>query len=133
MSIKNAVLAPYVAAIAEAGITIGKKDGTFGYHDLLNRGDFAAMIHRAQNIVPPIEPPEINPITINGDEKGNNLVNGSAKTYTVTLINPVSEKPIEGAELNVPLLKISARISDRKRNVMVTNGYGDSTYSLSIR
>lgn len=123
---QNAVLAPYVAAIAQAGITIGKKDGTFGYHDLLNRGDFAAMIYRAQQKVPPVEPPEVNPITIMGDDNGNNMINGSAKTYTVTLINPVSNKPIEGAELNVTFKENIGTDFASKRNVIVTNGYGDS-------
>ncbi len=46
----NAGLAPYVAALAKAGITVGKNDGTFGYHDQLFRGDFAAMIYRALTI-----------------------------------------------------------------------------------
>ena len=44
---KNAALAQFVDALSDAGITQGKKDGTFGYHDNLNRGDFSAMIHRA--------------------------------------------------------------------------------------
>ena len=44
----EAVLSSYVATIANAGITVGKADGTFGYGDPQNRGDFAAMIYRAQ-------------------------------------------------------------------------------------
>ena len=71
----NSVLAPYIAAIVKAGITIGKSNGTFGYHDPLNRGDFSAMIYRAQNQSEPepIPDPEqaLNPITIKGDDQGN--------------------------------------------------------------
>ena len=51
----EAVLSLYVATIANAGITIGKADGTFGYGDPQNRGDFAAMIDRAQNYVSSIK------------------------------------------------------------------------------
>ena len=77
----EAALSTYVATIANAGITVGKADGTFGYGDPQNRGDFAAMIYRAQQYVSSIKE-EVNPITIAGDDQGNGLVNGSAKTYT---------------------------------------------------
>ena len=43
-------LAKYVDAIAEVGITKGKTDGTFGFGDNLKRGDFAAMVYRAENL-----------------------------------------------------------------------------------
>ena len=120
----KAVLSSYVATIANAGITIGKADGTFGYGDPQNRGDFAAMINRTQKFVSSITE---SPITIEGDEQGNGLVNGSAKTYTVTLINPVSKKPIEGAILNVTFAENIGTDFGPRRNVEVTNGYGDST------
>ena len=120
----NAVLASYVATIASAGITIGKKDGTFGYGDPQNRGDFAAMIDRTQKFVSSIVE---SPITIESDEQGNGLINGSAKTYTVTLINPVSKKPIEGATLNVTFAENIGTDFGPRRNVEVTNGYGKST------
>ena len=107
----------------QCGITIGKADGTFGYGDPQNRGDFAAMINRAQRFVSSIIE---SPITITGDEKGNGLVNGSAKTYTVTLINPVSKKPIEGARLNVTFAENIGTDFGPRRNVEVTNGYGNS-------
>ena len=128
----NAVLAPYIAAIAKAGMTIGKSNGTFGYHDPLNRGDFSAMIYRAMNQIPEPEPipdpePVLNPITISGDDQGNTLHNGQTKTYTVTLINPVSEKPIEGARLNITFLENIDTDFGPQRNVSVTNGYGQST------
>ncbi|WP_338449652.1 S-layer homology domain-containing protein [Niallia oryzisoli] len=120
----NAILAPYVAAIAEAGITIGKENGTFGYHDPLNRGDFSAMLYRAHFKEPE---PVITPITIEGDEQGNTLVNGQAKTYTVTLINPVSEEPIENAVLNVTFAENLETNFGPQRNVVVTNGHGQFT------
>ena len=120
---ENGALSTYVAAIAKAGITIGKSDGTFGYGDQLNRGDFAAMIYRAQNI--DIEP--VNPLTIEGDNQGNNLINGSAKTYTVTLTNPVSGKPIEDAAINITFEENLHTNSLPQNNVWVTNGEGDST------
>ena len=50
-----------------------------------------------------------------------------AKTYTVTLINPVSEKPIEGAVLNITFAENIDTDFRPQRNVSVTNGYGDST------
>ena len=55
------------------------------------------------------------------------LKNGQAKTYTVTLINPVSEKPIEGARLNITFLENIDTDFGPQRNVSVTNGYGQST------
>ena len=76
MSIQKQYYAGYVATIAKAGITVGKADGTFGYGDPQNRGDFAAMIHRAQKFISSIIE---SPITIEGDEKGNGLVNGRQK------------------------------------------------------
>ncbi len=94
----DSALAQFVDALADAGITQGKNDGTFGYHDNLNRGDFSAMIYRALTKTPPKAE---NPLTIKGDDQGDKLTNGSAKTYTVTLVNPVSGKPVEGAILNV--------------------------------
>ena len=51
----NAALASYVSTIANAGITVGKADGTFGYSDPQNRGDFAAMIHRTQKFISSIK------------------------------------------------------------------------------
>ena len=119
---RNAALAPYVTAIAKAGITIGKNNGMFGYHDQLNRGDFAAMIFRAQK--KDIEP--INPLSIEGDNQGNNLINGSAKTYTVTLTNPVSGKPIQNAALNITFEENLHTNSFPQNNVWVTNGEGES-------
>jgi hypothetical protein len=119
----NSGLAVYVAALANAGITVGKNDGTFGFHDPLFRGDFAAMIYRALTMD---SLPGENPITIEGDSKGNNLKNGEAKTFTVTLINPVSNKPIEGAELNVTFAENIGTDFSEKRNVIVTNGYGNT-------
>ncbi|MBB6446073.1 S-layer homology domain-containing protein [Bacillus benzoevorans] len=118
----NSGLAVYVAALANAGITVGKNDGTFGFHDPLFRGDFAAMIYRALTM----DSPGTQPITIKGDDRGNNLRNGEAKTFTVTLINPVSNKPIEGAELNVTFAENVGTDFSAKRNVIVTNGYGNS-------
>lgn len=118
---ESLTLAPYVEAIAEARITIGKSDGTFGYFDNLNRGDFAGMIARTQEITQPVEP-----IIIEGDSLGDVLMNGSAKTYTVTLINPVSKKPIEGAALNVTFAENLNTNYGSQRNVTVTNGYGES-------
>ena len=46
----KSALAVYVDAIAEAGITIGKTDGTFGFGDKLKRADFSAMVYRAENL-----------------------------------------------------------------------------------
>ena len=43
-------LAKYIDAIAEVGITKGKTDGTFGFGDNLKRGDFSAMVYRAENL-----------------------------------------------------------------------------------
>ena len=118
---ESLTLAPYVEAIAKVGITIGKADGTFGYFDNLNRGDFAGMIARSQEMTHPV-----NPITIRGDGLGDTLINGSAKTYTVILINPVSKKPIEGAVLNVTFAENLNTDYGPQRNVTVTNGYGES-------
>ena len=120
----NSGLAVYVAALANAGITVGKNDGTFGYHDQLFRGDFAAMLYRALAVEKNV--PEVHPITIVGDDQGNNLKNGQAKTFTATLINPVSQKPIEGAVLNVTFAENVGTDFRPQRNVIVTNAYGDS-------
>ena len=46
---KNAALAQFVDALADAGIVKGKADGTFGYSDILKREDFAAIVYRAIN------------------------------------------------------------------------------------
>ena len=43
-------LAKYIDAIAEAGITKGNTNGTFGFGDNLKRGDFAAMVYRVENL-----------------------------------------------------------------------------------
>ena len=43
-------LAKYIDAIAEAGITKGNTNGTFGFGDNLKRGDFSAMVYRAENL-----------------------------------------------------------------------------------
>lgn len=117
---QNSALAPYVTAIAQAGITIGKNNGMFGYHDQLNRGDFAAMIYRAQS--KDIKP--VNPLSIEGDQQANNLINGSAKTYTVLLTNPASGKPVQDAALNITFAENLKTNSFPQNNVWVTNGEG---------
>ena len=43
-------LAKYVDAIAVAGITEGKGDGTFGYAENIKRGDFAKFVYVAENL-----------------------------------------------------------------------------------
>ena len=58
---ENSALAKYVDALADAGITLGKADGTFGYGDLLNRGDFAGMVNRALKAD---RTPVVSPVTI---------------------------------------------------------------------
>ena len=45
-------LAKYVDAIAEAKITIGNADGTYGFVKNINRGQFAEMLYRAQKVKP---------------------------------------------------------------------------------
>ena len=118
----NSGLAVYVAALANAGITVGKNDGTFGFHDLLFRGDFAAMLYRALTL----DVPKVDPFSIVGDDQGNELINGSAKTFSVTLVNPVSQKPIEGAALNITFAENLETDYKPQNNVWVTNGNGDS-------
>ena len=49
------------------------------------------------------------------------------KPILVTLINPVSKKPIEGARLNVTFAENIGTDFGPRRNVEVTNGYGKST------
>ena len=120
---KNAELAPFIDALADADIVQGKLDGTFGYHDQLNRGDFAAFVYRAQNATAPVAK---NPITIvSGDAKGNSLTNGEKKTYTVTVTNPVSGKPVPYAAVNVTFAENIGTDSGSKRNVTVTDAYGN--------
>ena len=43
-------LAKYVDAIADAKITIGNNDGTYGFGKNINRGQFAEMLYRAQKV-----------------------------------------------------------------------------------
>ena len=43
-------LAPYVDAIADAGITIGYGNGKFGYGDNIKRGDFAKFIYLSEQL-----------------------------------------------------------------------------------
>ena len=43
-------LAKYVDAIADAKITIGNRDGTYGFDTNINRGQFAEMLYRAQKV-----------------------------------------------------------------------------------
>lgn len=60
-------------------------------------------------------------LTIEGDSQPNKLTNGTAKTYTVTLKNPVTGKAIEGAYLNVTFKENLNTDFKPQRNATVTN------------
>ena len=60
-------------------------------------------------------------LTIEGDSQANKLTNGTAKTYTVTLKNPVTGKAIEGATLNVTFKENLNTDFTPQRNATVTN------------
>ena len=64
-------------------------------------------------------------LTIEGDSQGNNVQNGSQKTYTVTFTDKEG-KPIQGAILNVTFKENLNTDYDRQRNVTVTNSDNES-------
>ena len=65
----KSALAVYVDAIAEAGITIGKTDGTFGFGDKLKRADFSAMVYRAENLEEAVSGVSVVEATYDDDTK----------------------------------------------------------------
>jgi len=123
---KNATLAQFVDALADAGIAEGKADGTFGYFDNLRRGDFAAFVYRALEVKkdPGKTPIKVSPLTITGDNQGNKLANGQSKLYTVKVVNPVSGKPLEGVKVNVTFEENVGTDFGPQRNATVTNAQG---------
>ena len=61
-------LAKYVDAIAEAKITIGNTDGTFGFGNNINRGQFAEMLYRAQKVEEVVAPAVENVSALNAKQ-----------------------------------------------------------------
>ena len=64
-------------------------------------------------------------LTIVGDDQGNKLINGTAKTYTVTLKHPGTGKPIAGAKLNVTFEENLETNFKPQRNVGITDDDND--------
>lgn len=112
-----------VNALVSNKVTSGISATLFGTYENAKRGDFAVFLKKAadaKNIKP--EPPKTPQILkIEGDSKGNKLVNGEKKTYTVTLTNPVSGKPVEGADINITFEENVGTDFGPQRNVTVTN------------
>ena len=63
-------------------------------------------------------------LLIAADDQGNSLTNGDKKTYTVTVINPVSKKPVENVTLNVTFKENLETDFGAHRKVTVTNAIG---------
>ncbi|WP_071393423.1 S-layer homology domain-containing protein [Bacillus tuaregi] len=125
---ENAALAAYVDVLADAGIIQGKANGNFGYNDALRRADFSGIVFRAEEAKKkPDEKPVVkNPITLEAaDNKGNKLKNGEKKTFTATITNPVSGKPVPNAAVNVTFAENIGTDAGSKRNVVVTDAYGN--------
>ena len=102
---ENAALAAYIDVLADAGIIEGKANGNFGYNDALRRADFSGIVNRAEQAKKDNggqkPAPVKRAVTITAD-KGNSLVNGDQKTYTVKVTNPVApDKGVAGVKVNV--------------------------------
>ena len=118
-----------VATLLSNNITNGVSASKFGTWDHAKRGDFALFLlkaDKASKVTPQPAPVPEQIITIKAaDNKGNKLKNGEKKTYTVTVINPVSGKPQPNALVNVTFAENVGTDAGSKRNVKVTDAYGN--------
>ncbi|WP_338449915.1 hypothetical protein R4Z09_27835 [Niallia oryzisoli] len=64
--------------------------------------------------------------TITGDSQGNQFLNGSPKTYTVTVIHPITKRPIQDEIINVTFLEKINIAPGTQKNIYVidqANGF----------